>query len=63
MSVVPGATPVTIPVREPMVATAILPLDQVPPETESDNGVDKPGHTVELPVMAEGEITVTVVVI
>ena len=60
--VVPADTPVTVPEAEPMVATAVLVLLQVPPEVASLNVVVKPTHTVEVPEIAAGKgLTVTLV--
>jgi len=50
---VPDATPDTIPV-EPTVAIDPLLVDQVPPDTELDNVVLLPTHTVAVPVIADG---------
>ena len=63
MTVVPGATPVTIPVAEPTVATAVLPLNHVPPPVGSNKDVVLPTQTVGIPMMAVGGgVTVTVMV-
>jgi hypothetical protein len=53
----PGETPVTVPVDEPMVATALLLLLQVPPEVASVNVVVAPWQRtvpVEAPDIAAG---------
>ena len=47
----PGATPVTTPVVGFIVATAVVPLDQVPPEALLLSIVVDPAHTVEAPLM------------
>jgi hypothetical protein len=61
--VVPTVIPVTIPEREPMVATAVVPEVQLPPTAASDKVIVLPTHTVEGPRMAVGEeLTVSVVV-
>jgi hypothetical protein len=54
ISVVPGLTPVTNPVDEPMVATAVVPLIQVPPADASVNVIVAPTHTVVGPPIAAG---------
>ena len=62
MVAVPAAIPVTIPV-EPMVATDVVPVLQVPPEELLLNVVVEPWHNPEVPVIAPGSgLTVTVVV-
>ena len=48
----PGATPVTIPVDEPTVATDALALDQLPPIVALESVVVAPVQTDEVPVMA-----------
>lgn len=64
MVTAPAATPVTIPVEEPMPAIALLLLFQRPPVTASVSGVFAPAHIVDVPEMADGEtLTVTVVVV
>ncbi len=56
MVVVPGATPVTVPVDDPTVACAILLLLHVPPDVGSLRLTVAPlAHTVAGPVMAKGE--------
>src|SRR5438445_22670 len=53
-----------MPVVDPIVATAMLPLLQVPPVEASDNVVIAPVHTVSVPDIAAGNgLTVMVVVI
>ena len=60
----PEATPLTSPVAEPTVATAILLLVQVPPAVTSLNVVVALRHTDAAPVIAAGpEITETAVVV
>ena len=60
---VPVATPVTIPVV-PVVATDVLPLDQLPPVVEILNGVVKPEQTTGVPEIDVGvAYTVTVVLV
>ena len=62
MTEVPDNTPVTIPVNEPIVATAVLLLVQVPPAAPSLSAVVAPTHACNIPVIAVGpEFTVTVV--
>lgn len=57
--VLPGATPVTTPLREPIVATPEL-LLHAPPGTVLVRVVVKPTHTFDAPLIAPGEVlTVT----
>ena len=51
--------PLTIPLTEPIVATAVVWLTQVPPSARSLNVIVPPWHTGVLPVIAESELTVT----
>ena len=53
MIAVPPPAPVTVPVLTPTVATAGVPLLQVPPPP-SDNVVANPLHIVPVPEMAPG---------
>ena len=46
--------PETTPEAEPIVATAVLLLLQVPPVVSSAREAVAPTHTVELPVIADG---------
>ncbi len=55
MSAVPTATPVTIPEDEPIVATEVLPLVQLPPDAVSFNVVVVPTQAVGVPVIAPGD--------
>ena len=58
---VPGATPVTMPVALPIVATPVLPELHVPLPVVQFNVTVAPTHNVAVPVMAAGEArTVTV---
>jgi hypothetical protein len=60
---VPAATPVTIP-EVPVVATDVLPLDQLPPVVEMLNGVVRPEQTTGVPEIDAGvAYTVTVVLV
>jgi hypothetical protein len=60
MVVVPDAAAVTIPVDEPMAATAALLLFHTPPPGESDRVAVAPGHNSVTPEMAAGAgVTVT----
>ena len=60
---VPPATPVTIPLPEPIVAIAALLLVHAPAPEASVNVTEEPTHTGALPIMGfEVLITVTVVV-
>ena len=52
---VPAATPVTIPVVDPTVATDVAELAQVPPAVPSVSVIVAPTHTVPLPDIAAGE--------
>jgi len=61
--VVPPVTPLTIPVAEPTVATAVLLLLHAPPVTVLLNVVVVPGHALAVPVMVDGAaLTVTTAV-
>jgi hypothetical protein len=51
---VPTASPVTKPLKEPIVATVVLPLVQPPPVTASPNKVVAPTQTESVPVMPVG---------
>ena len=55
MIVVPAATPVTMPVVEPIVAMPVDPELHVPPGVGSMSGIIDPTHTTEGPLMAPGE--------
>jgi hypothetical protein len=55
MVTVPEETPVTIPVEEPTVATAVLLLIQVPPNVVSLNVAVDPEQIPETPAIAPGE--------
>jgi hypothetical protein len=60
----PVATPVTIPLDAPTVATAAMPLLQVPPVVVPPNVTVLPSHTDETPVMVPATgivLTVTIV--
>jgi hypothetical protein len=59
----PGTTPVTIPVNEPTVATAILLLVQVPPPVLLVSVVVLPSHTLNVPVMGTGDGLTKIVVV
>jgi len=52
--VVPVATPVTVPVAEPIFATAVVPLVQVPDEVASVKVVVPVPHTLGVPPIAAG---------
>jgi hypothetical protein len=58
--VLPTLTPVTIPVTDPTVAIAVLPLLHVPPAVASDSVTDAPDGNVVLPVTGNILFTVTV---
>jgi hypothetical protein len=51
---VPASTPVTVPVKEPTVATAVLLLAQVPPTGLAESVVEARAHTVNVPDIALG---------
>lgn len=56
-------TPVTMPVLDPTVATAVLLLLQLPPDTEFDKFVVEPRHAINIPVIGAGVVvTVTTTV-
>src|SRR3569833_174940 len=57
MFAVPAATPVTIPVDKPIVATPVLPLSHVPPPA-SLSTVVAPTHTFSVPVIGAAATTV-----
>lgn len=62
---VPGATPVTIPVNEPMVAIAVFTELHNPPPAASLKVVVVPGQAVNIPVMVPASgvaLTVTTMV-
>ena len=60
----PAVTPVTLPVLLRTVATAVLPLVQVPPVLTSVKVTEEPAHTVPIPLIPDGsEFTVTTPVI
>lgn len=62
--VAPAATPVTVPVTEPTVATATVLLLHTPPVVAELSVVADPAHTLVVPVIAAGiALTVTVVVV
>ena len=62
--VVPVLTPVNIPVAEPTVAIAVLPLVHAPPVEASYSGAVVPGQTEKVPVMVDGSgFTYTVFVV
>jgi hypothetical protein len=61
---VPAATPVTIPLNEPTVATEVEPEDHEPPVTVLLNVMLFPVHTLPTPEMAVGaELTVITAVV
>ena len=56
----PADTPVNVPLVEPIVATAMLPLVHVPPKGVALNVVVDPAHTTAVPVIGPGVVfTVT----
>lgn len=55
MVTVPAATPVTMPVPDPIVATAVLLLLHAPKAVRSLRLVEEPTHWVEVPVIGAGE--------
>lgn len=63
MDAVPPDTPDTIPVAEPMLATAVLPLVHTPPVLAFDNVIEAPWQTGDaLMIPAGNGLTVKVVV-
>lgn len=63
ISVVPADMPSTAPLVEPMVATDVFPLVQVPPEMELVRVIAEPEHTLPGPPMLPGAlVTVTTAV-
>ena len=62
MVALPAATPVTIPLLLPTVATPVEELDHTPPPVGLDRAVVELTHTTPVPEMADGDpLTVTVV--
>jgi hypothetical protein len=60
----PGATPVTTPVKVPAVACSVLLLLQLPPDGVDPNVVDVPVHTTAVPLIADGNgFTVIIIVV
>ncbi len=59
MVAVPAETPVTMPERDPTLATVVALLVQVPPGMASPNVIVCPTHTPEGPLMGPG-VTLTV---
>ena len=51
----PGATPRTAPDDEPIVASRLLLVVQVPPGVGLESVVPWPAHTVDAPLMAPGD--------
>jgi hypothetical protein len=51
---VPVATPVTTPLAEAIVATAVVAEIQVPPAATFERVVEEPEHTIPEPVIAAG---------
>lgn len=62
MIAVPAATPQKVPVPEPIVATEVLLLVQLPPESVLERVEQLPTHTRVVPVIAPGHKILTVVV-
>ena len=54
--VVPNATPLTMPLTEPIVATAVLVLVQVPPGVPLPQVIVAPTHKAVGPLIAVGEV-------
>lgn len=64
MVVVPAVVPDTMPLAEPTVATAVVPLIHVPPEVALESVVADPAHMLIVPVSGAGTaFTVTVCVV
>jgi hypothetical protein len=51
MSAVPAVTPITSPEDEPIVATPVVPLVQVPPVTGLESTDELPRHNANVPVI------------
>jgi hypothetical protein len=61
MTVAPVVTGVTVPVVDPMVATAVVPLLQVPPDVRSIKVTEEPIQTLPGPIITDGNaLTVTI---
>src|SRR4051812_36472096 len=58
---VPAVTPSAIPLPDPIIATDVLPLLQVPPLRASLNVVANPVHAFLFPAIGAGPLTVTVI--
>src|SRR5947209_4732202 len=54
MTELPAATPLSMPVPDPMVAVPVLTLVHVPPEVASVSVVIPPTHATGVPVIAAG---------
>jgi hypothetical protein len=59
MLTTPPLTPVTTPVAEPTVATAVLALVHEPPVLLLLSVVEVPAHVTAVPVFADNALTVT----
>ena len=57
----PAVLLVTKPEEDPIVATVVLLLVQVPPPVPSDSEVVSPAHREVVPVIGDNGLTVTVV--
>lgn len=60
ISEVPMAIPVTMPDDEPMVATDVVPLSQVPPVLTENSVIVAPTQTADAPVMGSGNGLITI---
>jgi hypothetical protein len=60
---VPPDMPVTVPDREPTVATPGAPLLQVPPVVASLKVIAAPAHALVIPVIGNGDCTITWIVV
>ena len=58
----PAATPVTMPLVDPIVARVVLPLSHVPPPMASVNVIVEPMHTDVGPAMGASALIVSVLV-
>ena len=63
MVVVPAVTPVATPVDDPMIAMVVLPLIHIPPPAASVSAVVAPGHTCNVPPIADGPKFTVIVII
>ena len=60
---VPAEAPVKLPVMDPIVATVVLPLIQVPPNVPSVNVIPVPEHKLPGPDMPAGAALIVTVAV